>query len=69
MTRPNSDEAIIRQRMIDIVLSIRPLPASLRPSDQFVQQTRRMLLGQDRPASLLLHRRQRTLARLEDFTK
>ena len=69
MLRPTSEDAVIRRRMIDIVLSIRPLPASVRPSDDFLSETRRMLLGQSRPASLLLYRRQRTLARLEAFTK
>ena len=69
MMRPNSEDAMIRQRMIDIVLSIRPLPASVRPSDDFLSDTRRMLLAQSRPASLLLYRRRRTLARREAPTK
>lgn len=67
--RPTAEDAMIRQRMIDIVLSIRPMPPSVRPSEEFVHETRDMLLGRVRPISLSARRRERLLARLEDFTK
>jgi hypothetical protein len=69
MLRPTPEEAIIRQRMIDIVLSIRPMPLGIRPSDKFIRDTRAMLLGKSSNPSLIAYRRERTLARLEDFTK
>jgi hypothetical protein len=61
-----AEEAMIRQRTIDIVLSIRPLRSSIRPSDTFIRDTRKLLLGVSTPVSLTSRKRQRALARLED---
>jgi hypothetical protein len=67
--KDTAEEAMIRQRTIDIVLSIRPLRSSIRPSEAFIRDTRKLLLGKSTPVSLTSRRRQRALARLEGYAK
>jgi hypothetical protein len=58
----------IRDRMFDIVVSIRPFPPDITPEDIFPPERHRMPLLEIFPVSLLMRRRAKTRTKAEATT-
>jgi hypothetical protein len=58
----------IRDRMFDIVVSIRPFPSDIKPEDFFPPERPRTPSLRIFPISLLMHRRAKTLAKAQATT-